>query len=151
MKFLLQMGRVFKPKTDWVRVSSEVMENAVKWVLGGQSERETANGITWKKLIEAETGARLLKKNQKSSRLAKRTHNGKNIIVDTSSSDEDDIFSLHVESEYEDEVCETDEQEDIPLLVDDLKLNDFVLVQFVTKNNSSLCRTNWITDKTESF
>ncbi len=119
------MGRVFKPMTDWVRVSSEVMENAVKWVLEGQSERETSNGITWKKLIEAETGARLLKKNQKSYRLAKRTHNGKNVIVDTSSSDEDDIFSLHVESEYEDEVCETNVQEDIPLLVDDLKLNDF--------------------------
>jgi hypothetical protein len=46
MKFLLQMGRVFRPKTDCVGVSSEVMENAVKRVLGGQSERKTANGFT---------------------------------------------------------------------------------------------------------
>lgn len=87
-----------------------------------------------KKLFQAETTACLLKKNQKSSHLAKRTHNRKNNIVDTSCSDEDDIFSLHDESEYEDEVCKTDEQEDIPLLLDDLKLNDFVLVQFVKKN-----------------
>jgi hypothetical protein len=132
MKFLLQMGGVFRPKLGWVRVSSEVMENTVKRVLGGQSERPAANGITWKKkLIEVETTDHLLKKNQKSSHLAKCTHNRKNIIVDTSSSDEDDIFSLHDESEYEDEVCKTDEQEDMPLLLDDLKLNDFVLVQFV--------------------
>ncbi len=87
------------------------------------------------KINEAEATARLLKKNPKSSSLEKRTHN-RNIIVDTSSSDEDDIFSLHDESEFEDEVCETDVQKDIPLLLDDLKLNDFVLVQFVTKKKT---------------
>lgn len=84
-----------------------------------------------KSLIEAKTIAGLTKKSQKSSPLVKQTTSRKNIIVDTSSSDEDDKFSLHDESEYE--VIESDEQEDITLLLDDLKPNDFVLVQFATK------------------
>lgn len=51
-------------------------------------------------LIMAKTIAGLTKKNQKSSALVKQTPNRKNIIVDISSSDEDDRFSLHDKSKY---------------------------------------------------
>lgn len=80
-----------------------------------------------RKFIEAKTTARLQKKSQKS--LLKRTYNQKNIV--DSSSDEDEKFSLHDESE--DEGCEIDEEEIMPLLLDDVNVNDFVLVKFVTK------------------
>ena len=88
-----------------------------------------------KRLIEAKIIAGPTKKNLKSSPLVKKTPKQKNIIVDTSSSVEDNKFSLHDESE--DEVIISDEQEDITPLLDDLKPNDFVLVQFATKGQDS--------------
>lgn len=86
-----------------------------------------------KKLIEAKTAARVLKKSLKRSSPSqpKRIHNRRKIL--DSSSDEDEVFSLHDESEYEDEVAEPEEQETRPLILNELKVNDFVLVQFATK------------------